>query len=123
MGYYTNFVLTIHEGGADLNAVRESLSEITGDEYEWFRVYEDRIISTDAMKWYDHDMDCAELSERFPDVVFKLNGDGEGTGDQWDAYYKNGLCQICRSVITFPPYDPAQLLSVEEAQIHDLGRP
>jgi len=70
--------------------------------------------------WYDHDVDCAELSKKFPGAVFKLHGEGEYVGDLWDSYYKDGLCQICRASITYPTFDCTKLKDVEEAQLEDL---
>ena len=32
----------------------------------------------------------AELSERFPDALFKLHGEGENRDDVWDKYFTGG---------------------------------
>jgi hypothetical protein len=127
MGYYTNFELTIHEGTADVKEVRLALyavlQENPQDNEFLFVIEADLIVTGDSIKWYDHDEDCAELSKKFPGVVFKLHGKGEESGDLWDAYYKDGKVQICRAKMTFPPYDPAKLKSVQQAQREDEGRP
>lgn len=129
MGYYTNFELAVHEGAADLVRVREALLvemglEIDESHPDWyFMVDGDVLRSGDSMKWYDHDEECAQMSKRFPGVVFKLHGEGESTGDVWNAYYKDGKVQICRATMMFPPYDPAKLKSVEQAHSEDEGRP
>jgi hypothetical protein len=129
MGYYTNFELSIHEGTADLMKVREALLvemglEIDDSHPDWyFYVDGDVLRSGDSMKWYDHDIECAEVSKRFPGVVIALHGEGENPGDIWDAYYKDGQMQICRASMVCPPYDPAKLKSVEQAQKEDSGRP
>jgi hypothetical protein len=134
MGYYTNFTLTIHEGTADLQVVKnalDSIMEFPGDE-SLFDIEDldvhggitvGTIITGDSVKWYDHDQECSDMSKQFPGVVFKLHGDGEETGDMWDAYYKDGKCQICRATFVFPPYDPTKLKSVQQAQTEDQGRP
>jgi hypothetical protein len=44
-------------------------------------------------KWYEHDKDMIEMSMKFPLVLFKLHGEGEESGDIWDAYYLNGKSQ------------------------------
>jgi hypothetical protein len=126
MGYYTSFSLTIHEGTADLEDVRLALYRVMAEEVshnEYLFVNEgDQIVTGDSIKWYDHDEDCAEMSKNFPDAVFKLHGEGEDGGDLWDSYYKNGKMHICRATMTYPPYDPAKLKSVQAAQREDQGR-
>jgi len=133
MGYYTNFELTGIEGTASMFEVKTVLDDVMGfpsdesifgfensNEGEYGGV---SLTTSDACKWYDHDEDCAAMSKQFPGVVFKLHGDGEEAGDQWDAYYKDGLCQICRALPpVFPPFDPAKLKSVMQAQTEDEGR-
>ena len=41
-------------------------------------------------RWYGHEDDMAELSERFPDALFKLHGEGENRDDVWDKYFVGG---------------------------------
>ncbi len=122
MGYYTKFDLTIHEGVVNLQEVKTALDGIMGNSASNFILDADLIFGDDTMTWYKHDEDCATLSLKFPGVVFKLHGDGEESGDQWNSYYKDGLCQICRIVPAYPDYDPKKLKSVQEAQKNDLGR-
>ena len=124
MGYYTRFELVVHEGTANLDAVHVALDKAMDYPHEDspFEVDGDRIISSDSIKWYDHDEDCAEMSKHFPGVVFKLHGMGEETGDLWEAYYKEGKCQICRVQLTYAKYDLTKLKSVREAQKEDPGR-
>ena len=59
--------------------------------------------------WYNHEDDMIEISKQFPGVVFKLEGDGEDSGDIWKQYFKEGTSQICHSNITFNDYDPTKL--------------
>lgn len=121
MGYYTSYELSVHQGTADLDAVIERLAMVMelDSEDRLFRIVHDSIESDEAMTWYDHDSDVAEMSRFFPGVVFKLHGEGEESGDLWDAYYKDGKCQICRGILRYPPYDPQRLKSVIEAQKED----
>lgn len=126
MGYYTKFRLSIEQGQADLGLVYDKLNKIVmGDESGSPFYYEDGnddISSDDVMKWYDHDDDCAELSKTFPGVTFCLAGEGEENGDMWKTYYRNGFCQICRAVTTYPPFDASKLNTVDEAHRRDGGR-
>ena len=43
-----------------------------------------------------------EISKKHPDVLFKLRGEGENSGDIWDKYYKNGKMQKCDARIVIP---------------------
>lgn len=128
MGYYTKFWLTVEQGEADFEQVYERLTKIVvpdapeGASPFYHEADSDQISSDDTMKWYDHDEDCAELSKMFPNVTFCLYGEGEENSDSWKTYYKNGLCQISRGVITYAPYDPTKLKSVTQAQLMDEGR-
>jgi hypothetical protein len=124
MGYYTNFELTIHEGTASMFEVKTALDNVMGvPSDESIFDHEIKSLTTSgACKWYDHDEDCAAMSKHFPGVVFKLHGEGEEQGDIWEAYYKDGLCQICRALRpAFPPFDSTQLKSVSQAQAEDIG--
>ena len=130
MGYYTQFRLTTEQNQpVDWAAVHKCLTKIViGDGHAedvspfYYEADSDHISSDDTMKWYDHDDDVAEMSKSFPDVIFCLEGEGEENSDMWRSYFKNGLCQIWRAVVTFPPFDPKKLTSVDEAQRRDSGR-
>ena len=43
-----------------------------------------------------------KFSKIFPNVVFKLHGDGEESDDKWNEYYHNGEVEECRVQITYP---------------------
>jgi hypothetical protein len=127
MGYYTKFWLTIEQGLIDdFGKVYDLLSKIVTDGQGspfYYEADSDQLSSDDTMTWYDHDEDCAEMSKSFPDVTFCLEGQGEEASDTWKSYYRNGLMQISRAIITYPPFDPTKLKSVFEAQSNDNGRP
>ena len=63
----------------------------------------------DECKWYNHDTEMLDLSKKFPNVIFKLHGEGEETGDIWDTYYKNGKMQHCQAEMVIAPYDESKL--------------
>lgn len=60
-------------------------------------------------KWYEHDDDMLELSEEFPDVLFRLFGMGEESGDLWYTYYLNGKMQHTQAKITYDTFNPELL--------------
>ena len=63
----------------------------------------------DECKWYDNEDDMLLLSKEFPDVLFKLHGEGEDNKDIWDKYFMNGKMQYCPAEIICPPFDRAKL--------------
>lgn len=60
--------------------------------------------------WYTHEEEMARFSLLFPSLLFALMGEGEDPGDLWVKYFKNGCCQVCKAEITFPPFNPDELL-------------
>jgi hypothetical protein len=108
MGYYTNYKLTLH---LDPNSQYDEI-EVYFNDSEHEGEYWHGILDGDrgSMKWYDHDDDMLAISELFPDVVFKLEGEAEESGDLWIKYYKNGKKQTCNAVITFDEFNETKLI-------------
>lgn len=106
MGYYTSFKLTMHES-ADSPALlfspllAEALSEHFDDVNE--------ASAYTYSKWYDSDDTMRDLSRDFPDVLFRLKGEGEEAGDLWVVWAAQGKLQECRGVITYPDFDEEKL--------------
>jgi two-component SAPR family response regulator len=101
MGYYTDFKLTVEGDHFITDEMREMLDEVST--YDW---------SDDLMmngKWYPWEVDMRLFSQKFPGVLFKLHGEGEESGDIWEAYFKDGKAQMCRAVITFEEFDESKL--------------
>lgn len=61
-------------------------------------------------EWYDHEKEMKQLSKEFPDVLFKLHGEGENKYDIWDKYFMGGKMQSCYAEIMCPPFDRSKLL-------------
>lgn len=102
MGYYTRFELTVHEGEVDQEQLLDELDAVST--YKW-----DSDLILDEAKWYQCNEDMKKISEKYKDVVFKLHGDGEESGDVWEAYYKNGKMQFCPAMITFDQFNESNL--------------
>lgn len=60
-------------------------------------------------KWYDWEDDLKKLSERYPDFMFTVNGDGEDSPDYWICWIVNGKSQYEQKELTHEPFDPAKL--------------
>lgn len=125
MGYYTNYDIQVLDiKGEGYNAydiakymqeqneksdkfyafsygLEEVLEEISPEENN----YDLCLASDEETKWYDHEEEMTELSEKFPDILFKLHGEGEDNGDLWNKYFMNGKMQYCKAQIVYPPFD------------------
>ncbi len=102
MGYYTDYELTFY-GHTETN--QEKIYE---------HVFEDEectvlSIGDSTRKWYCHENDMKILSNKFPDVLFELDGYGEEQGDIWRKYFKNGKMQKSVGKITYEPFDEGKL--------------
>ena len=62
-----------------------------------------------SCKWYDHADDMLAISNKHPNILFKVHGEGEEVGDIWDKWFLNGKMQVCEAKIVIPDFDPEQL--------------
>lgn len=101
MGYYTNFKLEF-DTVLDESVLLKELNEIS--DYVWgndFALYD--------VKWYDYDTHMKLISEKYPDTLFSLYGDGEEDGDIWVHYFKNGKTQYAEAKIVYEKFDETKL--------------
>lgn len=100
MGYYTNYELEVdQEVLGDLDTEMKSATEYEG----W---HEGKLYS---VKWYSHEDDMRLLSAKYKGVLFTLRGEGEGSGDIWVKYFRDGKMQEARAKIVYDPFDPSKL--------------
>jgi hypothetical protein len=103
MGYYTNYELEIVGGHKDV------IEEIVLSDEDTFYGIDADGSSIDSVKWYGHEEDFKTVSKKYPELVFKLKGEGEEAGDVWIKYFKNGKMQSCPAKITFDEFDISKL--------------
>lgn len=124
MGYYTDYTLTASTctvGADSYTTATIPCITRTGleDEIEKMNVFDsDGDIEYGYYanaKWYDWEEDMCLLSKRFPELLFCLHGEGEGSDDLWDAYFFEGKCQHCPAVITYEDFDPSKLCAGKES--------
>lgn len=109
MGYTTYFTVSRNDGEPFTPEQLEALDQLNVFDNET-EEGDDRVVALEgAAKWYDCSIDMKEFSRAFPDVVFRLHGEGEESGDLWDEYFKNGMSQECRADIIYPDYDEEKL--------------
>lgn len=109
MGYMTYFTVSRNDGEPFTPEQLEALDQLDVFDNKT-EGGDDRVVALEgAAKWYYCSVDMKEFSRAFPDVVFRLHGEGEESGDLWDAYFKNGKWQECRADIIYPDYDEEKL--------------
>jgi len=99
MGYYTNYSLSVVDGGDYKTDYEEEIQELSGY----------GSLTFDAIKWYDHEKDMLNYSLQKPEVTFLLEGEGEETGDIWRKYFKNGKMFQTKAELRFEYYDESKL--------------
>lgn len=122
MGYYTRHVLDIENDECDYQEVIKYMVELNDKDSDKFYPFEyeledfknNKEVSfplddPGESKWYEHTNEMLDLSKAFPNVVFKIHGEGEDNGDIWDEYYKDGKMQRCEAEIVMPPFDERKL--------------
>ena len=121
MGYYTAYTIEIYEKddiltgrACDLLEVNDDLDIELGnvllevsDDFSSHRkdTRFSEFIMDDVKKWYDHDDDMIEISKRYPNYVFVLEGNGEDYNDLWRTYYMNGKMQYCPARIEYDKFN------------------
>lgn len=110
MGYYTFHTLSIlnADEGMEGQIIEEFREECEEAEY----ALEDDGSGTQSTKWYDSDRDVARFSRKYPELIFKLHGEGEENDDLWNRYFVDGQMQVCEAKITYDEFDPAKLKQV-----------
>ena len=104
MGYYTSYELYLEsEQDYDNNIIEEFVVN-----NEIYALTEDGD-TRESCKWYDHEEDLKVFSKKYPNVLFKLKGEGEEFGDIWIKYFKDGKCQVAKAIMTFPDFDESKL--------------
>lgn len=97
MGYYTTYTISVTpEPSEDLLAEDvdgETLCSLIVDEWN--------------SKWYSHDDEMIALSKRWPDYLFRVDGEGEEQGDVWVAFYQAGEKEEHQQPKWEPPSEPS----------------
>jgi hypothetical protein len=108
MGYYTRYEAEAMNDSMELDmammAKDMDLGQLIGT---YTNGYENPF--DDRCKWYDHMTDMARFSKDFPNVTFKLSGEGEEMPDLWVAYFRNGKGYKEKATITYAPFDEGKM--------------
>jgi hypothetical protein len=90
MGYSTHFELTMEpefdKNNHDLDWHKKAIGKLSG--------YDDALFdSGESWKWYEYEDHMTQHSRKHPDVVFRLDGEGEESTDIWRMWFKDGRSQ------------------------------
>ena len=95
MGYYTQYKIhTKHSKGP------EYLKDFEPYGYSFLEESKDEYVIQFEAKWYEWKDEMLEISDKFPKLLFTVDGDGEESGDNWRAFFKGGKYYIWRKDIT-----------------------
>lgn len=100
MGYQTYFTLNIQPEPNE-SILQEELYGGTIEELvngHW-----------DSCKWYDHNDDMIEISKKYPEYLFTLDGEGEENDDIWRSFYRNGQSYDWRLEVIWPEFEESKL--------------
>lgn len=95
MGYITDFKLKVTPD--TIPNIVEEVSDIS--DYLW----DDELCMNG--KWYDWPSHMKELSKRYPEHMFQLDGDGEDSDDIWRVYFKNGKSHDANTRLIYEDFD------------------
>lgn len=104
MGYYTNYEVNI------MNIPEEKYSEIKNEIWNIIGYDADNEGETSHMifsfesKWYDYEKDMLQFTEKYPDVLVEILGEGEESGDIWKARFRNGESERVSAQIFLPAF-------------------
>lgn len=111
MGYYTYFTLEVKGVRSKIEANRLCdclndmgiVPDVLNEDFHYDQKHSHVFFfSDDSAKWYDSDEDMKKVSRQFPGMTFMLHGDGEDSGDLWEAYFHDGQVEYCRAEIPPP---------------------
>ena len=108
MGYYTQFSFNYLEGSEeDFRSLLEDIDGLLGG-------HDAATNESVYAKWYDHEKDMKALSEKYPDLTFSVEGDGEETMDLWQCFWHAG--RSWHEAVRFTSYGEIRHL------LHDEGK-
>lgn len=114
MGYYSNYSLSFEPDNEETRSRFKSVYEAE-DQWQLRYAVDEEGDAKDRVKWYEWEEDMLRVSALLPDLLFTLHGEGEETGDIWNAYFLGGKIHWAPAQIIFPPFDPSKLASSREA--------
>ena len=116
MSYDTTYKLEWQGSSPTPEEVAQAMAEISDGSTPGQTDYEDALAGWAEMieegrtesRWHNHQSEMAELSRRWPRVVFMLSMQGE-QGEHHRDYHLDGMVQTVQGEVAFPPFQPSEL--------------
>lgn len=99
MGYYTSFEINV-TGTEDFETIHSTIEQVSDYSFDQYP-HTKSMSSCDTYKWYSWQDDMKEVSKRFPNSLFIVNGLGEEDGDIWRCYFRRGKMDHINAEIVF----------------------
>ncbi|NJO01150.1 MAG: hypothetical protein HC880_05130 [Bacteroidia bacterium] len=111
MGYNTYFVVTVTDDNRNTESQGSLFNEEELNEIDKALDLEERRGNEfgGTSKWYDWEKDLRNLSKKYPNLFFEVEGMGEENGDLWKAWFKAGKAQIEQAVITYGKFNEEKM--------------
>ena len=115
MGYDTVYWLTWEEETPTMEEVVQEFVRLDIDNVaselgvSAARYWNGILTGEEETRWYNHQLDLAQLSKNWPEVTFQLEGDGETSDDHWREYFRDGKVHEVEGKLVFPEFDPEEL--------------
>ena len=105
MGYYRDYTLTVQNvSQQEFEEIERALGVGTRSALQSWGDFQLEGYDT----WGDHENELLDISERYPNAIFTLHGDG-GSGDLWYKYFKNGKIQYDEARIEYDGFNERKL--------------
>lgn len=114
MGYYTGYNIVVKKTDRSMwthSEIEALIADMKEPRIFGYAVndYDDsfadgslHFFGNDIVKWYSCEEDMIALSQKHPECVFCVTGDGEDSDDFWKQYFYNGDEEFCRAELTYP---------------------
>lgn len=101
MGYYTEYELQLEDTDSPIKIIDTfrkdcPLAKVAFDGNGEF--------NTD-IKWYSHKEDLLNISKKYPEVLFILEGVGDNADDVWRLYARNGKSFRAMAKLIYPEFE------------------
>lgn len=120
MGYNTTFYLRVFYVGKLNEHAAQNLSQpifdevVDRDSRGLYGITLRDLVTQDGSdttrKWYEFEREMQDISERYPEHLFELEGHGEDAEDIWRAYFLGGRQQLIRAKLSWGDVDIGPLL-------------
>lgn len=116
MGYYTLYSLTMYGREDKVAAARQALLEESRGADGSYDPYVQELVTTGwvCAKCYELENQLSAVAERHPDVLIVLEGDGEDSGDLWEARWRGTEHEMQEARI--PPFTNKNLFTETEKE-------